>query len=131
MSAKIESASLLVPPEIPELVSLQTLRTLLSTAIGALRRGDPAHLAEVSHAINGIASDVLATSLNRGCLPLTPEAQERRQKLLAELCQQRSLCRAMLRRWRRSILLRQQLLDLATEPATYTDSRDASWGCHE
>ena len=59
---------------------------------------------------------LMATSLHLGRLPLTPEAQQQRQKLLAELRQQRSFCRAMLRRWRRSILLRQQLLDLATEP---------------
>lgn len=128
MSVKIESVSVVVPPQIPELVSLQTLRTLLSAAIGALSRGDPAHLAEVSHAINGIATDALVTSLHRSCLPLTPEAQERRQKLLAELSQQRSFCRAMLRRWRRSILLRQQLLDLATAPTIYSDSLDSALG---
>jgi len=131
LSAKISTASVPVPPEIPEAVLLQTLRTLLSTAIGALSRGDPAHLAEVSHAINGIAADVLAISLNRGCLPLTPEAQQQRQHVFAELRQQRSLCRAMLRRWRRSILFRQQLLNFATEPAIYTDSLDPRWGSHE
>ena len=131
MSAKIGAASVSVPPEIPEPVLLQTLSTLLSTAIGALSRGDPSHLAEVSHAIDGIATDVLATSLNRGCLPLTPEAQQQRQQVLAELHQQRSLCRAMLRRWRRSILLRQQLLNFATGPMIYTDSLDPRWGSHE
>ncbi len=131
MSTKSELASVSVPPEIPEFVMLQTLRTLLGTAMGALSRGDAAHLAEVSHAIDGIATDVLASSLNRNYAPLTPEAQAQRQQLLAELRQQISFCRAMLRRWRPSILFRQQLLNLATEPAIYTDSLDPRWGCHE
>ena len=131
MSTMIESASLPLPLEIPELVLPQILRTLLSTAIRALSRGDPAHLAEVSHAINGIATDILATSPNGGCFPLTPDAQQQRQQVLDELRQQSSFCCAMLRRWRRSILLRRQLLDLATAPTIYTDSLDPRWRCHE
>jgi hypothetical protein len=62
---------------------------------------------------------------------LTPEAQQQRQRLLAELRQQRAFCSAMLRRWRRSIRLRQQLLDLANEPVIYTESIDPRWYCHE
>ena len=131
MSTKIESGSVPVPPEVQELVLLETLKALLTAAIRSLSRGEPANLAEVSRDINATADHVMATSLNLGRFPLTPEAQQQRQKLLAELRQQRSFCRAMLRRWRRSILLRQQLLDLATEPAIYTESLDSRWYCHE
>jgi hypothetical protein len=128
LNTNIESASVPVLPEVQELVLLETLKALLTAAIRALSRGEPAGLAEVSRDIHTTAADVLATSLNLGRFPLTPEAQRQRQKLLAEMRQQRAFCRAMLRRWRRSILLRRQLLDLATGPAIY---REARWSCHE
>lgn len=131
MSTSIASANVTVPTEVQEMVLLETLRTLLTAAIRSLSRGEPANLVDVSRDINAIAGDVMAASLNLSRSPLTPEAQQQRQKLLAELRRQRSFCHAMLRRWRRSILLRQQLLDLATEPATYTEALDSRWGCHE
>ena len=131
MSTKIESPSNPVPHEFQELVVLETLKALLTVAIRSLSRGEPANLAEVSRRINATADEVMSTSLNLGRLPLTPETQQRRRKLLAELRQQSSFCRAMLRRWRRSILLRQQLLDLAIEPVTYTEPLDPRWCCHE
>jgi len=131
LSRKIASANVNVPTEVQELVLLETLRALLTAAIRSLSRGEPADVVDVSRDISAIAGNVMAASVNLSRLPLTPEAQQQRQKLLAELRQQRSFCRAMLRRWRRSILLRQQLLDLATEPTTYTDSLDPRWSCHE
>jgi hypothetical protein len=33
----------------------------------------------------------------------------------------------MLRRWRRSLVLRRQLLGLQAEPVPYTESLDAGW----
>jgi len=131
LSTKVESPSGTVPPEVQELVVLETLKALLTAAIRSLSRGEPANLAEVGRSINATAGEVVAASLNLGRLPLTPEAQQQRQKLLAELRQQRSFCHAMLRRWRRSILLRQQLLHLATESVTYTESLDPRWCRHE
>jgi len=131
LSTKIESPSCPVPPEVQELVSLETLKELLTVATCLLNAGEAADLAEVSRHINATADEVMSTSLNLGRLPLTPEAQQQRQELLAELRQQRSFCRAMLRRWRRSILLRQQLLDLAAEPVTYTECLDPRWYSHD
>jgi hypothetical protein len=128
LSTKIASANVTVPTEIQELVLLETLSTLLRAAIRSLSRGEPANLVDVSRDINAAASEVIATTLNFSRLPLTPVAQQQRQRLLAELRQQRSFCRAMLRRWRRSILLRRQLLDLATGPATYSEALDPRWG---
>lgn len=127
----MESASVPVPPEVQELVLLETLKALLGTAIRALSHGEPALLAEVSSDINATAADLTAASLNLGRVPWTSEGERQRRKLLAEMRRQRSFCCAMLRRWRRSILLRQQLLDLAMEPTIYTQAL-AAGGCrHE
>ena len=57
------------------------------------------------------ANNLMSLANQVGNLPSTPEEQQRRDKLLAELSQQRSFCRSMLRRWRRSLLLQRQLLD--------------------
>jgi len=81
--------------------------------------------------ITATAADITAASLNLGRVQWTPEGQQQRRKLLAEMRQQRSFCSAMLRRWRRSILLRQQLLDLATAPTIYTEPFAAGRCCHE
>jgi len=131
LSTSVGAAAVPVPNAAQEVVLLETLKTLLTEAIRAFTRWDPANLAEVSGAINATASDVMAASLNLACASLTPEAQLQRRTLLAELRQQHVFFQAMLRRWRRSILLRQQLLDLAQEPATYTESLDSRWYCHE
>ncbi len=131
MNLQIESPSGSVATELQELVLLDTLKGLLTVAIRSLSLGEAENMAEISQQINAAADEVMATSLNLSRLPLTPEAQQQRQRLLAELRQQRAFCRAMLRRWRRSILLRQQLLGLATEPVIYTESVDPRWCCHE
>ena len=130
MSAMIESPSPF-PPEVQEVVLLETLKELLTAAIRSLSRGESAELAELSRSISSTADEATAIELNLCRLPLNPAAQQQRQKLLAELRQQRSFCRAMLRRWRRSIVLRQQLLDLATGTATYSEALDSRWSCHE
>jgi hypothetical protein len=110
-----------------ELVLLETLKSLLEEAMRSLSGGEALPLLEVSRQIGVTAQELMAFSLQLGCLPWTPEAQQQRRKLLAELGQQRAFCRAMLRRWRRSIVLRQQLLGLQSEPAPYTESLPAGW----
>jgi hypothetical protein len=131
VNAKIESPSGSFPPEVQELVLLEILKELLTATIRSLSRGEPAELAELSSSISANAEEVAATESDLRRLPLTPAAQRQRRKLLAELRQQRSFCQAMLRRWRRSILLRRQLLDLATGTATYSEALDPRWSCHE
>ena len=127
MRTKIESPNPPIPLEIQELVLLETLKALLTAAIRALSHAEPANLPEVSRDINATAEEVMAASLHQGDLTLTPEEQQRRQKLFRELRQQRSFCRALLRRWRRSILLRRQLLEVATEPVTYGEPLEPRW----
>jgi len=117
--------------EVQEIVLLETLKELLTAAIRSLSSGGTAELAEVSRTIKATADEVLVAELNLGRLPLTPAARQQRQKLLAELFQQRSFCRKMLRRWRRSISLRQQLVDLATGTATYDEALGPRRSCHE
>lgn len=121
MSAKIESASIPVPPEVEELVLLETLKALLSAAIRALSRGEAASLEKVSYDISATAGEILSRSANLSAIQSSAEVQRERQKLLIEMRRQRSFCCAMLRRWRRSILLSRQLLDLAGEPSIYTE----------
>ena len=110
-----------------EVVLLETLKSLLETAIRSLSGGEAGALIEVSRQIRSTADEVMALSLQLGHLPWTPEAQQERRKLLEELGQQRAFCRAMLRRWRRSLVLRRQLLGLQAEPVPYTESMDAGW----
>ncbi len=111
----------------PELVLLETLQSLLDTAMHSLSSGEAGILIEASRQIRSTADEVIALSLQVGHLPSNPEAQSQRQKLLAELGQQRAFCRAMLRRWRRSLVLRQQLLGLQAEPLPYTESLQSGW----
>lgn len=110
-----------------ELVLLETLKSLLDEAMRSLSGGEALPLLEVSRQISVTAHDLTAFSLQMAGLPWTAEAQQHRRKLLAELSQQRAFCRAMLRRWRRSIVLRQQLLGLQAEPAPYTESLTTGW----
>jgi hypothetical protein len=109
------------------LVLLQTLKSLLERAMGSLSGGDAATLTEVSPQIRSAAEEAMALALQAGRLLWTPEAQPERRKLLRELGQQRAFCHAMLRRWRRSIVLRQQLLGLQAEPAPYSESLEVGW----
>ncbi len=106
-----------------QLVLLETLKSLLDEAMRSLSGGEALPLLEVSRQIkpDGAGTDH-ALSCTWAVFPGRAEAQQRRRKLLAELSQQRAFCRAMLRRWRRSIVLRQQLLGLQDEPVPYTES---------
>ncbi len=131
MDTKVESASVPASEEVKELALLETLKALLNTAVRSLSRGEPPRLVEISRSVQATAEQLIAASTHMGRLPLTPDAQQQRKRQLVELHQQRCFCHAMLRRWRRSILLRQQLLDLATEPATYTEPLEPRWYSHE
>ena len=110
-----------------ELVLLETMKALLETATRSLAEGEALPLLEVSRHIGQTAQQLSEFSQRMGALPWSEEAQQQRRKLLAELCQQRAFCRAMLRRWRRSIALRQQLLRLQSEPLPYTESIGRRW----
>ncbi len=105
-----------------QVVLLETLKSLLEGASRSLSGGEALPLMEMSRQITSTAQELLALSVQLSRIPSSPEAQQRRRKLLAELGQQRAFCSAMLRRWRRSLALRQQLLGLQNEPAPYTDS---------
>jgi hypothetical protein len=122
IAAAENTAPASLSPMDQELVLLETLKSLLDEAMRSLSGGEALPLLEVSRQLSVTAQDLTAFSLRMGSLPWTAEAQQHRRKLLTELSQQRAFCRAMLRRWRRSIVLRQQLLGLHAEPAPYTES---------
>ncbi len=123
MTSDIAPVSYSLPSQIDkEVVLLETLKELLTAAVRSLSGGEASSLVETSRQISSTANDLMTLANQVGNLPLTPEEQRRRGKLLAELSQQRSFCRSMLRRWRRSLLLRRQLLALQGEPDTYSES---------
>jgi hypothetical protein len=125
MTSDIASVNSSVPSEIDqELVLLETLKELLTNAMGVLSGGEAGNLVETSRQISLTASDLMARAGQFAHLPSTPEEQQQRRKLLAELGQQRSFCRAMLRRWRRTLLLRKRLLALQSEPEGYAEAME-------
>ncbi len=123
MTSHIASVTYPLPSQIDnELMLLETLKELLTIAMRSLSGGEASSLVETSRQISSTANNLMSLANQVGNLPSTPEEQQRRDKLLAELSQQRSFCRSMLRRWRRSVLLRRQLLVLQSEPDTYGES---------
>jgi hypothetical protein len=112
----------LLSPAEQELALLQTVKSMLDAVAQSLRDGEAEPLVKVSREINSPAQDLMALWMQLGHIPCTPEAQSQRRKLLAEIGRQRTFCRAMLRRWRRSITLRRQLLGLRDEPGLYTEA---------
>ena len=111
-------------PAEQEILLLETLKSLLESAMFSLSGGEAAALHQVSRQIISTANQVTALSVPMGRFPLTPEALRQRRKVLAELGQQRAFCRTLLRRWRRSLALRRHFLGLRveTEPLPYTES---------
>ena len=101
---------------------LDHLREVLQAALESLNRGDPEVLITSSWQIALQLQQSAAPSFEWARMPISSEAQRRRRELLGELREQSAFCRAMLRRWRRSILLRKQLLALEGEPAFYTEA---------
>jgi len=105
-----------------QLLLLENLKSLLDGASRCLAGGDPLPLLALSRQVTSTAQELLALSLQLANPSASDEAQQRRRQLLSDVAKQRAFCRAMLRRWRRSIALRQQLLELGSEPVPYTDS---------
>ena len=93
MSTTIESPSGRFPVEVQEIVLLETLKELLTAAIRSLSTAGRRNCRKSAARIKATADEVRVAELNLGRLPLTSTAQQQRQKLLAELCQQRSFCR--------------------------------------
>ena len=104
-----------------ELLLLETLQILLDGASRCLATGDALPLMEMSRQITATAQQVQAFASQLSGSVAGADAQ-RRRKLLAELAQQRAFCRAMLRRWRRSIVLRRHLLGVEGGPPSYCDA---------
>jgi hypothetical protein len=106
---------------------LESLRSLLDQAALSLNDGEALSLMATSQQIHAAAGELSVLSLHLARLPLSPERQRERRHLLTEIAQRSAFCRAVLRRWRRSLALRQQLLQLRTgQPFLYTDSLRAA-----
>jgi hypothetical protein len=123
MNVNFESAPVAPPPQSCQgLTALSALTALLDTAMDSLSQGDAVALLEVSPDITRAVQRILADGLGSfSCLATEGSEQERRQ-FLQRLSQQRLFCRAMLRRWRRSLAIREQLLEMRAEPLIYRQS---------
>jgi hypothetical protein len=104
-----------------ELVRLEELNGLMD-AVCRLLSGDRAEeLPEVSCQVERSALEVAALLLRARDIPVSPEIEVERRKQFSALRERRSFCRAMLRRWRRAIKLRQQLLRWSGDPMAYDE----------
>lgn len=108
-------------PAAREFALLEALNGLLNLTIDSLSQGAAGDLLQVSRRIEGNAAELSAALMQLSGAKLTLQAQQERRRLVAGLREQRCLCRALLRRWRRSITLRQQLLGVGGD-SPYTES---------
>jgi hypothetical protein len=115
-------ASTSIAPSAREMVLLETLKSLLDTATQSLGAGDAAALLDVSRRISLTAQEFGACIPLPGSTFVTAEVEQRRRRLLVDVSQQLAFCRAMLRRWRRSLAVRQQLLDMSMDSVVYQPS---------
>jgi hypothetical protein len=123
MMTAVTSAGASSPEQVArELLLLESLRSLLAATTGSLCSGDALPLLETSRQIHCVTGELIALSVQLSRTCSSSDQQQQRRKLILELGQQRAFCRAMLRRWRRSIALRSQLLDMRGEPVPYTES---------
>jgi len=100
---------------------LQPLRELLAAAMKSLAAGEAGDLILASRRVTLYLQNSAPASFELCRMPISPEAQRRQRELLGELREQSAFCRAMLRRWRRSMLLRRQVFELGGEPLPYTE----------
>jgi hypothetical protein len=107
-----------------EIMRLEALKELLAAAIRSLSQGEADNLLQVSREIRSDAETLTSLFSAAPVLPQCDDAKRQHRQLLGELAQQRCFWRALLRRWRRSILLRQRLHDLRSETALYSESLD-------
>jgi hypothetical protein len=111
--------SLTLPAAEQEFQLLQNLDALLVTVTQSLGCGEPQTVPEISGLISLTARELTALSRQVACCPENAEAQVKRRQLLLDIRKQAAFCRAILRRWRRSIMVRQQLLEMRSEPLAY------------
>ena len=82
MTSDIALASSSLPTQIDqELVLLETLKELLTVAMGSLSGGEAGNLMEVGRQIGSTADDLMALASHLGHLPLNPEEQQQRRIL--------------------------------------------------
>lgn len=104
-----------------EWILLESLDALLADAVQALGSGEAQSVEQLGQQIQLTAQDLAALSLQIARAPQNGEAQLKRRQLLLNVRRQNDFCRAILRRWRRSLMLRQQLLEMAAPPAYYAE----------
>jgi hypothetical protein len=125
MTSDIASVSSSVPSEIDqELVLLETLKELLTNAMGVLSGGEAGNLVETSRQISLTATGLMARAGQFAHLPSTPEEEQQRRRLLAELASSALFAGPCYDaggvRW----LLRKRLRALQSEPESYAETME-------
>jgi hypothetical protein len=109
-----------------QLSALQAVCALLNRAAEALKEGDARVLSDVGPGLAATADGVGSLWLQAGIAGMAPGAEAERRRLLISIAEQRRFCKSMLRRWRRFIVLRQQVLGLQPNPFSYGETLCAS-----
>ncbi|HLY64784.1 MAG TPA: hypothetical protein VKU60_04540 [Chloroflexota bacterium] len=109
-------------PTVQELAALRLLANLLDNAVMALSNADVSGVLETSRNINFHVGELLAMYLQLGYCPATEQTQQQRRRVLVSLGRQLLFCRALLRRWRRSLTLRRQLQEFPDGQGPYTET---------
>lgn len=84
-------------------------------------QGDVRDVPVICGQIAATAQELSALALPLASLPGSPDAHRKRRKLLLDIRQQCAFSRAILRRWRRSMMARQQLLEMRMPATTYSE----------
>ncbi|HTV65678.1 MAG TPA: hypothetical protein VMD98_08740 [Bryocella sp.] len=109
-----------------QLSALRALYTQLNEAAEWLEEGNAPMLTTMGQSISVAADGLRSLWLQVGVAGLSPEAEAERRRILALIAERRRFCRSMLRRWRRLVLLRRQLLGLESNRVGYGDLLRAS-----
>ena len=116
-------------PSLPanSLASIEALQELLEEVSQALSEGNPERLLEVSRQLQATANQLVPWFSGPASNPELLESRDNlRKKLLLNLKQQ-AHCRALLRRWRRRLVLQRHLLDSSGSSGLCSESLDVRW----
>jgi hypothetical protein len=103
-----------------ELAGLARLDAVLKLIEQSLSAGKVEGLPEICREAASIANDMSSLYAQSPLLASLAEDGERRKTLLSEIRRKHGFCVAVLRRWRRMLALRREVLNLAGEQVTYT-----------
>lgn len=109
-----------------QLSALRALCALLEQTADALKAGDARVLSEIGPSLASTADGLRSLWLEVGIGGLRHDMEAERRRLLTSIAERRRFSKSMLRRWRRFILLRRQILGLESNRVSYGEWLKAS-----